>query len=379
MKTRGDVVIVGGGVIGLTTAYYLARAGVEVVVCDQGRVGQEASWAGAGILPPSDPQSARQPLDRLRALSGRLFPELSAELRRDTGIDNGFVRCGGLVWPDLEAHADEQEWCGEGVTTERLDEQSLHQIEPALGADLGPARRVPAMAQVRNPRHLQALAAGCLRTGRVTLRENAAVQRLILEVGRVRAVQAADEIVVGERYLIAAGAWSDPLLVPFGLLPGIRPVRGQIALLNPGRLLFRHVLAVGARYLVPRLDGRVLAGSTEEDAGFEKRNTAEGVQGLLELATRLVPALGEAELEKCWSGLRPGSPDGMPFLGAVPEVSNLFVAAGHFRAGLQLSPGTAQVLKELIQGEPLSLPLEAFRPDRAATGAIEVAGRGLGT
>jgi glycine oxidase len=362
--SSGDVVILGGGVIGLTTAYYLAQAGVRVVVCDRGKVGQEASWAGAGILPPSDPGAARHPADRLRAVSGRLFPTLSAALREETGIDNGFTRCGGLEWPDPMDSAADHEWYGEGVATELLDEASLRQMEPALAANLGPVRRVPGMAQLRNPWHLRALAAGCARTGLVKLREGEAATRLLLEGGRVRAVETATGPIHGEAFLLATGAWTDLLLRPLGQAPGIYPVRGQIALLNPGRTLFRHILAWGPRYLVPRLDGRILVGSTEEDAGFEKRNTAEAIQELLRLAIRLVPPLAAATLEQCWSGLRPGSPDGLPFLGRVPGAANLFIAAGHFRAGIQLSPGTAILMKELILGEPLSLPLDAFRLDR---------------
>jgi glycine oxidase len=371
MKSSSEVVILGGGVIGLTTAYYLARAGVRVVLCDQGKVGQEASWAGAGILPPSEPTTARDPADRLRAMSGRLFPALSEELRQETGIDNGFIRCGGLEWPDLVEESADQEWYGEGVATENVAEAALRQLEPALAPNLGPARRVPGMAQLRNPRHLQALTAACARTGRVTVRESDAAQELVIEHGRVRAVRTTTSTLTGDTFLLATGAWTERLLQPLGRRPGIRPVRGQIVLLNASRVLFRHILAWGARYLVPRLDGRVLAGSTEELAGFEKRNTAEGVQGLLELATRLVPALAEASLERCWSGLRPGSPDGLPFLGPVPGVSNLLIAAGHFRAGIQLSPGTAWLMKELILGEPLSLSLEAFRLDRAVPPIVQ--------
>jgi glycine oxidase len=115
---------------------------------------------------------------------------------------------------------------------------------------------------------------------------------------------------------------------------------------------------------VPRLDGRVLIGSTEEHAGYEKNTTAEGIGGLLQLGLRLVPRLAGAALEKTWAGLRPGSPDGLPFLGPVSGIENLFVAAGHFRAGIQLSPGTGMLMKEMILGQPLSMPMDAFRLDR---------------
>jgi glycine oxidase len=138
-----------------------------------------------------------------------------------------------------------------------------------------------------------------------------------------------------------------------------------MALLNTGMPLFRHVLLWGSRYVVPRADGRVLIGSTEENAGFEKRTTAEAIAGLLALGSGLVPGLASAHVEKCWAGLRPGSPDGLPFLGPVPGYDNLFVGAGHFRAGIQLSPGSALVLKELILGQPLTIPLEMFRLDRS--------------
>jgi glycine oxidase len=138
-------------------------------------------------------------------------------------------------------------------------------------------------------------------------------------------------------------------------------------LLNTGAPLVRRNLMEGKCYLVPRPDGRILVGATEEDAGFEKRTTVAGIAGLLALARRLVPALAGAQLERCWAGFRPGSPDGMPFLGQVPDLDNLYVAAGHFRAGLQLSPATGLLLKELLLGQPLTMPLDAFRLDRGPT------------
>ncbi len=363
MKRTGDVIIVGGGVIGMTTAYFLAREGVHVLLCEQGQPGMEASWAGAGILPPSDLALALDPFDRLRALSGQLFPELSHDLQERTGIDNGFTRCGGLEFIGQAGQADPEEWYGLGITTNFLSDKELHDLEPALAPHLGEAIHVPTMAQLRNPRHMRALRVACAEVG-VSIREDTVVAELLLEKNRVKGVRTANEVLTGDAVVVAAGAWTDRLLAPLGCHLGIKPVRGQIALLNPGRVVFSRILLWGSRYLVPRLDGRVLIGSTEEHAGFEKITTAAGIGGLLDLGVRLVPELANAMLEQTWAGLRPGSPDGLPFIGNVADIENLYVAAGHFRAGIQLSPGTALVLKERIMGQPLSMPLEAFRLDR---------------
>jgi glycine oxidase len=375
MEQRTDILILGGGVIGLTTAYFLAREGVRVEVIDRGDFGQEASWAGAGILPPGDPAHARTPFDQLRSHSAALFPTLSDELRERTGIDNGHLRWGGLEFVGESEGTAEQEWRGEGIEAERVEGEALRRLEPALARDLGPAFHLPGMGQLRNPRHLKALLAGCAAWG-VRLRPGCPAHGFEQRGGRILAVQTAEGSLTAGRYLLAAGAWSEPLLDQVGWRPGIRPVRGQIALLNTRIPLLRRVLMWGPRYLVPRPDGRVLIGSTEEDVGFDKRTTARAIAELLELAGRLVPALAGAHLERCWAGLRPGSPDGLPFLGTVPGYDNLFVAAGHFRAGIQLSPGTGLVMKELLLGQPTTVPLDPFRLDRPGVAAPQSALRG---
>jgi glycine oxidase len=363
MAESGDVVIVGGGVIGLTTAYFLAGAGASVLVADQGDFGQEASWAGAGILPPGNLQTARTPFDRLRALSASLFPSLSADLRERTGIDNGYLRCGGLEFVGDHDHTAEQEWRGDGVVFEALDATRLRQLEPHVAAPSGMVYHLPELAQLRNPRHVKALLAACQSLG-VWLRPGCPVHGFERQGQRVTAVQTLSGPLHADRVLLTAGAWSEVLLRQLGWRPGIRPVRGQIALLRCETPLFRHVLMRGPRYLVPRADGRVLVGSTEEDVGFDKRTTARAIHDLLELACGLVPGLADAPLERCWAGLRPGSPDGLPYLGRVPEWDNVYVAAGHFRAGIQLSSGTGLVMKQLLLGEKLSMSLGGFGLER---------------
>ncbi|HEV3236606.1 MAG TPA: FAD-dependent oxidoreductase, partial [Gemmataceae bacterium] len=161
MAAYPDVLIIGGGIIGLTTAYFLAREGVRVEIVDKGDLGQEASWAGAGILPAGDPVRARSPLDQLRAHSAVIFPELSAELLEKTGIDNGYLRCGGLAFVDKESEAATDEWRNEEIPFELLEAKNVQRLEPAVAAGLAMAYHLPDMAQLRNPRHLKALLTAC--------------------------------------------------------------------------------------------------------------------------------------------------------------------------------------------------------------------------
>jgi glycine oxidase len=362
MSPHPDVLIIGGGVIGLTAAYYLAREGLAVTVTDKGEMGREASWAGAGIIPPGNPERTSSAHEKLRALSSSMFPKLSAELHEATGLDNGYFVSGGIEWLEENDALIVESWRREGIRAERVAGNRLREVEPAIPAKNKPAYFLPDMAQVRNPRHLKALLAWC--ESRVTLLPGYAVQKLERRGNYLVAALTDRGRLEAKQFLIAAGAWTDGLLAHVGIRPGVHPVRGQIALLNPIRQLLKRILLQGKRYLVPRSDGRVLVGSTEEDVGFNKGTTASGIQGLLAFAQSVVPGLAQAEVERCWAGLRPGSRDGWPCLGAVMGVDNLFVAAGHFRAGIQLSAATGLVLTEVMLGKKPSVPLDAFRLGR---------------
>lgn len=366
MNRAPDVLVIGGGVIGLTTAYFLARDGHSVRLLDRSTPGTEASWAGAGIIPPGNVSRAVTSYDRLRAASSFAFAEASADLRDRTGIDNGYRVCGGVeLFEGDSADPTTSLWEAEGIPFERLDDRSLKQVEPGLGWSDASAYFLPDMAQVRNPWHLRALVAACRAVG-VEIESYAAVTSFRTDESRVfSALDDRGRSHSADRFLIAAGAWADGLLLHLGACPGIHPVLGQIVLFHPSGRILGRIVSVDKRYLVPREDGRVLVGATEEpEAGYEKRNTVEGVQGLIDFARDLIPDLAGAAVEKTWSGLRPGSPDGLPVLGPVPGWENAFVAGGHYRAGIQLSISTASVMADLLTGRSPSIPLDDFRLDR---------------
>jgi glycine oxidase len=346
----------------LTTAYYLANDGVRVLLLDCGDLGRQASWAGAGIVPPGNSKRASTPYDLLRAHSSEMYPALSRQLHERCGLDNGYVVCGGVEvveTPDATAVAA---WRDEGIVFEEWNTRILSERLPHIGASISRAYYVPQMAQVRNPRHLQALIACCQLAG-VQFQTNCAMRGFVRDGDRIGSVETDAGRLPASRYLLAAGAWSGGLLEQVGWQPGIRPVRGQMALLKTTTAL-GPILLHGKRYIVPRLDGHVLVGSTEEEADFDARPTASAIAELLAFATELAPPLADASVERCWAGLRPGSPDGLPFLGLVPGWRNLFVAAGHFRSGIQLSPATGMVMKQLLMGATPTIPLETFRLDR---------------
>lgn len=310
------------------------------------------------MLPPGNPSQAQTTEAHLRAASHVLWPEWSEQLRDQTGIDNGFHRCGGVEVrsPGVAESLDDKiaGWRAEGVTATPLQVDELRRRIPVLNPDITQGYFLPDLGQVRNPRHLKALYQACTATG-VDLRAGSPVVDFVRDGERIAAVRTAGDEHRASEYIIASGAWSQSLMQRAGHDTPFEPVRGQIVLLETQRALFRHVIEVGTRYLVPRPDGRILIGSTEEHVGFEKRTTAAGVAGLIEFARQLIPALSDARVERCWAGLRPFTPGGLPRIGRVPGTSNLSLAAGHFRAGLQLSPITGVLIRQLILGQSENL------------------------
>ncbi len=345
-----NVVVVGGGVIGLMTARELALAGCRVTVLERGETGKEASWAGGGIVSPLYPWRYSAPVTALSREAQKSYPGLSLALRDETGIDPELYAC-GLLMLDAEDARDAISWASvHDQSLHRLGDGQLQQQFLGLAAHWRAGLWMPSLANIRNPRLLKALRAS-LRILHVDIHEHTEVARWQKRArGVVSAVVSDGRIFPADAFVVCCGAWSRSVLSQADetwQLP-IRPVHGQMLLyrLLPGEL--PCIVMAGGRYVIPRLDGHVLCGSTQEERGFEKSVTSEARIELEQAASLLWPELGRKKPIGHWAGLRPGTPNGIPFIGPVPGLENLWVNAGHHRNGLVLAPASARLLADLL-------------------------------
>lgn len=367
-----DVVVIGGGTIGLATSLELARRGAKVVLVERSSPGREASWAAAGMLSPLGEASDLPSLRELADASLDLWPELADRLHEDTGVDVEYRQGGALhvAFDDAdERHLTVLESRARAGGVTRLDADGVRDMEPAIGPDARAGLVIERDHRVDNRRLGPALWASAHAAG-VDFRLGAPVRGVVVENARATGVAlGGGGILVAGSVVIAAGAWSAGLTGLPAPLP-VRPVRGQmfaVGARTAGHGLLRHVVVTRDCYLVPREDGRTLVGATVEDVGFNPGPTPAGIRELLEAGTRAAPGMSEAPLVETWAGYRPGTPDDRPILGADPDVEHLVHATGHFRNGILLTPITARLIADVTLGRTPSLPLDAFSVARFRT------------
>lgn len=343
-----DVAVVGAGAIGLMSAYHLSLRGRRVVVVERGEPGREASWAGGGIVSPLYPWRYQPAVTALAHWSQDFYPVLGERLRQETGVDPE-VEVTGLYWLDLEDEAEALDWARRNVRPLASGSvAAVRQRVPVLGPGYERAVFMAGVANVRNPRLVRSLREALLGMPNVTLVSESPVTGFLRQGERVVGVQTGREAIHAESVVVCAGAWSGELLQSLGLAVPVRPVKGQMLLYRqPVGYLTSMVLAKG-RYAIPRRDGHILIGSTLEHAEFDKTPTAEALASLQASAAELLPALAGQAPVAHWAGLRPGSPDGAPFIGPVPELPGLWLNCGHYRNGLVLAPASCQLLTDLL-------------------------------
>jgi glycine oxidase len=353
-----DFLIVGGGAIGLTSAQALLQAGYRVTVAERGAAGQEASWAGGGILSPLCSWDYREPVTRLAHRGMSMFGEAAAILHATTGIDPEYQHSGMLLLPPYQTELATQ-WCARHQVA--LQHVSLADYLPGnIHAQQGSGLLLPEVAQVRNPRLMRALRRRVEMLGGVILEQHE-VQQFEIAGDRVVALQTTQGRLAAGAYIVAAGAWSKTLLGEHALNMDIRPIRGQILLFKFDTPPFQQILLKENLYFIPRRDGHVLVGSTLEDAGFDKSITIEARDNLLGRVREIFPDWRDRQPIKQWAGFRPGSPDNIPTIGRHPHFANLYANSGHFRYGVTMSFASAELLLNEIGDEPQPFPVEEYR------------------
>ncbi|MGH9754873.1 MAG: glycine oxidase ThiO [Blastocatellia bacterium] len=371
---QADAVVIGGGVIGCAIAWRLGQAGMSVVVVERGRVGGEASHAAGGMLVPLAEAEDKDDFFNFTVAGLAMYADFARELKESSGVDIEY-RAEGTLYMAL-TEEDEVEldrrwrWQHEaGLNVKRLNAGCALDLEPLINSALRFALKYPGDHQVDNRRLMTALHTAARNAGvefwthtdaRELLIENAAGRKQIIGVTTTRGAVRAHTAV------IAAGSWSSLLRCDESPQFEVEPVRGQMVAVEMPAPATRHVIYSRRGYLVPRLSGYLIAGSTSEHAGYDKRVTASGVASIIERAIEIMPSIASQAITETWAGLRPHAPDDLPILGADPRVAGLIYATGHYRNGILLAPITAQVISELIIKGASSVNLAPFSVARFA-------------
>ena len=351
---NSEVLIIGGGVIGLSIARDLHKRGSgRITIVDRGTLGREASWAAAGMLAPNIETDTSDDFHRFGIESLGLYPRFASELLEETGIDIELDRSGTLCLAFDESEAAELRAVYErqrqrNVEVEHLTGAAIRELEPSVSPLVCRALVYPDDWQVENRKLVGALRTFSEING-IQIIEGVEVSELVAEGGRILGARTSAGDISAGVTIIATGAWTSLIKIGGLALPiSVRPIRGQMISLNSGSRKIRRVIYSPRGYVVPRADGRVLVGATVEDVGFEKNTTRDGIGSLKDAGAEIIPLLKGSAVAEEWAGLRPFASDGLPIIGDLPGYENAFVATAHYRNGILLAPKTAGIISDRI-------------------------------
>ncbi len=359
---HSDVVIVGGGLIGSSIAFYLAKTGTKVVVLERDQIGAHSSSAAAGMLGAHAEMSHPGSLADACLKSHSMFPELAEELLEITGLDIELNRY-GLLKPALtENEANELKEEAKWQQAVWWDRTECKEKEEFLGEEVVGGLFIPEDYQVSAPRLTQAFARAAQHFNAEFI-EGCQVFDILVKENRVHKLVTSDGEWTADTVVLATGAWTGWISRLLGINLPVYPVKGEALAAHTSRPLLKHTLFGNGVYIVPKANGELIIGATEKERQLDPSVTVDAVCTLLTKAVRYFPVLKEMKISRVWAGIRPGTPDQMPYIGWLDPIDNMIVASGHYRNGILLSPWTGQVVSRIIHGKEADL--SPFTPLRA--------------
>ncbi|WP_027417305.1 glycine oxidase ThiO [Aneurinibacillus terranovensis] len=369
-----DVVIIGGGIIGSSIAYSLAKRGKKVAILEKDTIAAHASGAAGGMLGAQVEFPVHGPLVEISIASRKMFDELQPELHTLTGIDFQLRKAGMLRIAFSEEEksllTSQAAWQSRlGLSAEWLEPAEVTAMEPAVSVEIAGALSLKDDTQVSAPDLSMAFAVAAARYG-AEIVEQCEVTSIQHTGNRITGVETWHGIFEADEYIIAGGAWSGKIAELLSLSLPIFPIKGEafsaFTLPHPvQRTIYSH-----GCYIVPKNNHRLLVGASVKNSGFDARLTVGGMQELMAKAVRLLPALKDCPLDKTWASLRPQTEDGLPYVGRLSSFENGIIAAGHYRNGILLSPITGHLVAQIVSGETPDFPIEAFSDRRRLSSPV---------
>ncbi len=364
------VLVIGGGIIGNSVAWRLARAGIDVTIVERGRAGQEASWAAAGMIAPQAEAEGPGPFLRFCVQAKKTFEALLHELISESGVDPEYDVASGVLYLALNENdraelATRAKWQREaGLEVDEISGERARAISPAVSPKAIYALYMPNENRVENRQLTQAFLNAALRAG-AKLLEDSRVEAIETRGGKFAGLRLQDgHLLEADGAVNAAGSWASLIRGAEADNVRLHPVRGQIVCFQARPNLVGPSIFSLRGYAVPRRDGRVLAGSTRETARYSKDVTLEGMESIVRAAKDMLPSLGGLRFREAWAGLRPATHDLLPVLGPSPTIAGLYYATGHYRSGILLAAITGKLVASMITGRELEIDISPFSPAR---------------